>query len=393
MEARQIKTKEERLEAGKISLFAFHDRCTDLEELEKQCGTEPPFELWGAFCEDKTMAAQVINHRFSTFFDGNRIENGGIGGVATLPEYREEGAVRSIFSKLLPHAYLNGEVISTLSPFSHSFYRKFGYETVCYRNDYELSSEILRDYHFNGTVKLWKNGESVRDFTALYHRFAKDKNLAVFRDDSRMRGAHMQGDYLKDRRFCYLFRNEKGPIAYLIFLDVYHDPAAILKVEDLAFDGREGLEAILGFLSRFRSDYGTIQLRLPSGIELLSLIQSENSYDIKKETRQDYMVRVVNAGKLLSLMKKPVNSEFVIRVTGDSEIPENNDTFLVGNEAAKQTEKAPDLEVSIQALAQMAVGAIDLEEAFLRNDVTVFSNEDLLRKIFVRKKIYTAEDF
>ncbi len=37
---------------------------------------------------------------------------GGIGAVSTLPEYRDRGAIREIFVKLLKDAYKNGDVSS-----------------------------------------------------------------------------------------------------------------------------------------------------------------------------------------------------------------------------------------------------------------------------------------
>ena len=152
MVIRQLK-QEEKFMAGRISGICFHERIDDLAKKRQEC-EEAKEEDWGAFDEKGTLMARIINNRYTSYVDGQEIQNGGIGAVSTLPEYRNTGSVRNIFEKLLPYAYENGEVISTLYPFSHQFYRKFGYETVCYRNQYRFKPEVLKGYHFDGEAVM-----------------------------------------------------------------------------------------------------------------------------------------------------------------------------------------------------------------------------------------------
>ena len=393
MDVRRLKA-EERFEADLISTVAFHMRMEDpekrREESLKEQGTS---EDWGAFAEDGRMMARILHVRFDTWLDGALIRNGGIGAVSTLPEYRNAGAIRQIFARLLPEAYRQGEVISTLYPFNHAFYRKFGYETLRWRNDYEFTPATLSGYRFTGTAELWKPGDPVSAWTELYNRFAEGYNLAMRRDDRRMLEDHLKGAYYRDRKFGYLLRNRGRAVACLIFQDIRHDPAAILSVEDLAWDGREGLEALLGFLGRFTADYGTIRLFLPSCLELLSVIRCAQAYDIRQTARQDYMLRVVNAQRLLEILRKPAQARFVIRVEGDGQIPENNGCWEVTDNAVTRTDRAPDLTVSIQALGQLAAGSVSLAEALYRPDVSLEGNRAALEETFVRKPILVEEHF
>ena len=393
MDVRRLKA-EERFEADLISTVAFHMRMEDpekrREESLKEQGTS---EDWGAFAEDGRMMARILHVRFDTWLDGALIRNGGIGAVSTLPEYRNAGAIRQIFARLLPEAYRQGEVISTLYPFNHAFYRKFGYEILRWRNDYEFTPDTLSGYRFTGTAELWKPGDPVSAWTELYNRFAEGYNLAMRRDDRRMLEDHLNGAYYRDRKFGYLLRNRGRAVACLIFQDIRHDPAAILSVEDLAWDGREGLEALLGFLGRFTADYGTIRLFLPSCLELLSVIRCAQAYDIRQTARQDYMLRVVNAQRLLEILRKPAQARFVIRVEGDGQIPENNGSWEVADNAVTRTDRAPDLTVSIQALGQLAAGSVSLAEALYRPDVSLEGNRAALEATFVRKPILVEEHF
>ena len=142
MEIRLLKG-EERYQARLIATVSFHMRIDD-PQIVKAESEQETYQHWGAFDEDGTLMAHMINHQFESVLDGTTVRNGGIGAVSTLPEYRMTGAVKEIFRKLLPYAYAKGEVISTLYPFSHAFYRKFGYETVCWKREYEFSPKVLK---------------------------------------------------------------------------------------------------------------------------------------------------------------------------------------------------------------------------------------------------------
>ena len=389
MEVRLLKENEQ-IRAAEIAVISFHMRVENLESVENDWG-QGTYRHWGAFDDDGMLMAHMLDHQYESWLDGTLVRNGGIGAVSTLPEYRTDGAVREIFRKLIPAAYADGEVISTLYPFSHAFYRKFGYETVCWKNVYEFSPAVLRGYVFGGKVRQWKTGDPVSDWTKLYNAFSSSFNLAISRDDARM-GKHLEGVFYKDRKFGYMLWEDGKPAAYLIFQDIRHDPQAILEVQDLAWDGPAGFRAILGFLSRFSADYGTIRLFLPRNIELLSLIRSPLAYDIQKTTDQAYMIRVINAVKALEAIRKPEGCSFVIRIS-DEMIPENNGTWKVTAGGVSPTEEEPDLCVSERALGQLVCGAVSLAEAEYREDTAVQKNREMLEKVFIRKPILVEDHF
>ena len=392
MVIRQLK-QEEKFMAGRVSGICFHERIDDLAK-KRQEWEEAKEEDWGAFDEKGTLMARIINNRYTSYVDGQEIQNGGIGAVSTLPEYRNTGAVRNIFEKLLPYAYENGEVISTLYPFSHQFYRKFGYETVCYRNQYRFKPEALNGYRFDGEAVMWEEGEDISGYFSLYRQFAPKYNLAVKREEALMKREHMKGNIYKERKFSYLLREKGQNVAYLLIEDVYQKEAAFMWVEEAVWNSPEGFRAILGFLARFSADYGEIELTLPYDLELYSVIRSAKAYEIQKTTRQDYMVRVINVKRMLEILSKPEGTDCRIRVC-DPQIEQNNRIWHVTeNEvevAADGTET--DMEVSIQAFSQLAVGAISLDEALLREDIAIRAKKEKLRSLFRRKSIFINEHF
>ncbi|MBQ2031589.1 MAG: GNAT family N-acetyltransferase [Lachnospiraceae bacterium] len=404
MEVRKL-TGEERFAAYLTSVYCFHMRVEDVEaKRERQLNAT--IEDWGAFDDNNTLMARIINNHYDFYVDGTAVKAGGIGAVSTLPEYRNSGAIRAIFQDLLPEAYANGEVISALYPFKHEFYRKFGYETVIGWSQYSLTPELLCRYRFDGTVTKWNPGDPVDDFMTVYNAFAPQYNLAHARTEEQML-EHMkvEKEYI-DRKFSYVLKQDGEPIAYVIFTDIKNDPDAILKVEECAWTCRDGFRAVLGFLARFEADYGTIEMRLPAGIDLLRIIVTPNAYAVKETVFPNFMVRVINAKKLLETIKKPGDCDFTIRIT-DEMIPENNRTYRVLSDrvetvgerfaaddvSAADTAPKADLEVNVRALGQLAIGALTMDEAMLRTDVTVYAKEEMLRRVFIPKKIYVVEHF
>ena len=355
--------------------------------------------------------ARIINKHYYFRLDGQAVKTGGIGGVATYPEYRETGAIREIFKALLLEAYKNGEVLSALFPFNHKFYRKFGYEVVPFRNEYKMHPNVLKDYHSLATeekceVRRWQEEDGVMDFLNVYEKFASGFNLSALRTEEMMQEhLEFEKEYI-DRKFSYIFSRDGVPLAYLIFKDEFNPQAAVLKVEECAWTCRAGFNSILNFLARFSADYGSIVLPLPKGIDLLKIIHAPNAYEIEKHTCQHFMVRVMNVLNLFEVIRKPSDCDFTIKVE-DELIEENNLTLRVLADKVEILASADtttdgigltnvsksDIKLDIRALSQLAIGCTSLDEASLRSDVTINGNEEMLRKVFIEKPIIITESF
>ena len=399
----------ERFEAYKLFVYCFHQRPENIEA-ERQKHEEENLEDWGAFDDNNKLMARIINNHYDFYLDGQLVKTGGIGGVATYPEYRDTGAIREIFKTLLLEAYKNGEILSSLYPFNHKFYRKFGYEVVPFRNEYKMHPNVLKDYQSlveeeKCQVHKWMPEDGVSNFLNIYNAFAPKFNLSALRTEEMMR-EHLkfEKEYV-DRRFSYIFSHDSKPVAYLIFKDEFNPQAAVLKVEECVWTCRTGFNAILNFLARFSADYGSIVLPLPKGIDLLKIIHAPNAYEIEKQTRQHFMVRVMNVLKLFEVIQKPADCDFTIKIHDDL-IKENNLTLRVladkveilvsagtyAEEGLTNVSK-PDIELDIRALSQLAVGCSNLDEAALRSDITINSNEKMLRRVFTEKTILITESF
>ncbi len=386
MIVRRLK-KEDLLDASRIRSISFHGKMNE-EETARRLENTPDDQMhqhWGCFDEDGTMMACIINNDFAVHFDGRLVKMGGIGGVATLPEYRYGGAVRETLRAILKDARENGEVFSSLYPFSHEFYRKAGYEMFAPVVEYQFQPALVRGYRHAGWTKRIKKGEDHSEMKRVYAQFAGKYNLMLERPESRYR----VGDPFGSEDFTMLLGDERGARAYLYY-QTDRDGGNVLNVRDIAFADAEGFRMCLGYLGRMSADYSKVKLAMPADVPLMQLVPE--SYDVTPRFREQPMARTTNVQKALELMKKPEGTDFTIRVTDDF-LPENGGVYHVTAEKAERTEGKADLEADQRALTLMILGALNLEEAEFRTDVKVNANRDVLKMVFVRKPLFIADFF
>ena len=379
--------KEELIEAERIRSISFHYKMDEEEKRRniEKTDEERLYEHWGCFDEDGNLMACIINNDFRARFDGHIVKMGGIGGVATLPEYRYGGAVKETLRAILKDARANGEVFSSLYPFSHEFYRKAGYELFSPILEYSFPPAEVRGYKHTGWAKRIKKGESTEEMKRIYGEFAAKYNLMLDRPESRYR----IGDPFGAEDFTMLLGDERGARAYLYYQTV-RDGGNVLNVKDIAFTDAQGLRMCMGYLGRMSADYAKVKLALPSDIPLMQLLPE--SYQAGIRFREQPMARTTNVQRALELMKKPEGADFTIRVDDDF-LPENSGVYRVTAEKVERTEADADLAVDQRTFTLLALGALSLDEAVFRADAEINANQAMLARVFVKKPLFIADYF
>ncbi|MCL2057569.1 MAG: GNAT family N-acetyltransferase, partial [Oscillospiraceae bacterium] len=184
LEIRRINAAEV-TDSKKIGVVAFNGR-HDFSQDQDMDKTPDPFEdpyiwTWGAF-ENGKMVSKMTELPYVMRFDGNDVKMSGIGGVATLPEARKGGKVRMIFDSLLNGAYADGVIFSCLVPFSHQFYRRFGYEVCTTRREMRVSTNELSRIKSVGAHEQIFPGDDISDLKKIHEAYIEDKNHAIRRD-------------------------------------------------------------------------------------------------------------------------------------------------------------------------------------------------------------------
>jgi predicted acetyltransferase len=397
----RLLTPEDAQASNRLFAVAFED-----EHVTQGGGWFTPGHVWGAFDDQGRLVSELVNHTFEMRFDGHWLPTSGVGGVATYPEARGKGCIRAIYEKLLPQMVADGTVFSYLFPFSQAFYRRFGYECVYQNSRCTFEIEAFAHLKQTLTARMYEPGDDWQPFNQVYEAFVANRNLAMRRgEDAWVKtegwGRRLPADPWKERKYAYLLSDSNGtPQAYFTYKagSWEHEPRRLDVGDNWAVATPAALPGLLAFLGTFTSGYESIHMEMP--VDLLpETLTTESSHT--KRTVQFYdMARIVNVETALQHVRLPVGEGgFTIQV--EDSLPCNHDTFTLeygaGERRIMRTRLAPDLRLTIQALARLLLGALSISEpsALLLPGLEIANPARLnqLERVFVRKPMWIAEYF
>lgn len=398
MEYRAV-TQEERLELMELQAQTFFFTYDRKRYAEEMAGGDAWQNGRAAINDQGKLVAGLDLIPFDAWFDGTAVGMGGIGGVASRPEYRHGGNVRGLMQAVLSEMYERGDVFSTLYPFSNQYYRKFGYEVCIKLAQVKAPLEPLRAFRQPGRAERFIPGEGGTDpspIIEVYNDFARQYNLCVDRQGWRWRGL-LEQDPMTSRRHVYVWYYEDGrPGAYVIFKAEPDHDANEMHVKEAAWRTWDALLGLLGFMGGFCSNLKTIIWELPPNVDP-NLLWPECK-DIKTELFHNGMNRVVNAAKAIRLMKIPEGKGSVKISVADEILPVNSGTYKIDWENGEGRTRrvkgaAADMECPAHALAQLVTGYLPLEQLRLRPDIVINSKAEELGQLFVKKDVYLMDKF
>lgn len=395
MSVRELTSTEDLLECGRIQNIAFvslWDPEKSRRELEKPDARRNP--VFGNFNAEGRLTACMCFPFYQVAYEGGTVSMAGVGGVASLPECRQGGAVREIFQAALPWMRKQGAVFSALYPFSHRYYRQFGYELCQMPVQQQVPAEALKGLSCTCRVRMVMPGEDFAPLSSIYQSWLGRCNFAVQRD-RRLWEQLVGSDPLRERRYTYLFEDDGGPLAYLVFTvqdDAPHAKGGVVR--ELAFARPQGLTQVLGFLYRLAAQYKWFRFTLPEHVPLAALLPE--SFESQAAFGEQPMARLVNVEQALA--HKPAPGASYTVAVHDPLLPENDVVFRVAAEngrttAVRQTGKAADLTLDIGTLTQLCLGSLSLDEAMFKPGVILAGNEQVLRQAFPHRPVFLNEGF
>lgn len=370
-----------------------------LEKLlkEPRCRRDENIDcIWAAFDEDGKMMSNMIALPFEAFFDGHKVKMSGIGDVVTLPVYRQSGAVRAIFLKILEEMKEKGDVFSYLYPFSYYFYRKFGYERSGTTVDWKIKLPAMPKATKTGHFKMYEPGQPTDDLNTVYNAYAAGINMMTLRDKwSRQRTITCANPY-QTPTFTFIYYDDANvPQGYFQFVRHIEGKVRSIDVPEFCFATNEAAVAMLAFLGKYQSDYSFAKIRVPAHIDLAAFF-AEYATTLEREIKHTGMMRVVDAQKALKLAKYKGEGSFVIALTDDT-CPWNTGSYKVdfdknGTKVA-MTQDAPDIVTDIQNFGLLISGECDLAGAKYLANVQINGNTEALEKAFYRKPLWINDYF
>lgn len=389
--------REELADYNKLSTICFTYTMKE-EELAAQAMPEERLrEIRGVFDEKDRLLGGMVQLEMDARFEGHDCRFLGIGGVVTDPAERRHGAIRRLFEEALPRLRDAGFVFSGLYPFSHVFYRKFGYEWGILQRNAEFKPECLRkELRRAASIRRVLPGSNDCGMRVVYEAYIRDKNLAVIRRDDHWKPLR-EGTPWGELKHAYVLLDEaEQPMAYWVGTMARGNDGTVLSIKDMAYTSRRGCEAIFAML-RTMNEVGTVRMMVPQDIELRMLLT--DPYNMKETTSCGGMVRVMDVEKALALLPAPpVSGSFTVEVS-DAQIPANNGRFMVSGDGehvmVAHTEDEPDLRCTINGLSALIVGLMDFEEAVDSGMGEVLREEHrrFMRMFFCKRKAHLHNYF
>lgn len=351
----------------------------------------------GAFDAEGRLCSAMMQIPYEARFAGQTVKLLGIGGVVTDPTSRGQRGVRRLFEEGLPRLYREGYVFSALYPFSHRFYRKFGYEPAEFWRNVEIPRTALREdlARADEIVRVLPE-ENDQGMAAVYEAYTADKDLPVLRD-AEMWKELRKGTPWDSLKHAYVLEIAGKPAAYWIGTMHKESWHCTLWIKEIAWTCRAGLEAIFAML-RGMNEIETIRVRVQGGFEPRSLVMEP--YDVSWKDVCDGMVRVMNVERALALLPAPALSGTLTVSVTDGQIPENNGVFSVSGDGdalsvVRDDGARTDLRCSIQGLSALVTGRQSLAAA-IYDGVAELQNEEKRRfaeMLFVRRMLHMNHDF
>lgn len=175
---------------------------------------------------------------------GNPIDTVVVDGVCSQPEFRRMGGVRAVFDKIGELAEEKGWVLGFLSPFSISYYEKFGYANLNRMFSVRVPFENLKHIPRNNDVILY-TGEQFAEIIELHNKCVLKENLVAIRSNEKDFCAtpYESADYT-------YFRRDANGVAdgYVRFTVKRPDE---VTVSDLFVLSPEALYGLIGFLRNY----------------------------------------------------------------------------------------------------------------------------------------------
>lgn len=376
-------------EIFELSQFAFQYTLSK-EELIKKKNDLKDHTVF-AWMEDDQLAGKVHTIPLSVYINGKEFQMGGIASVATWPEYRRRGIIKNLLHRSLIEMKKNGQFISFLSPFSFSFYRKYGWEYAFTNKHYEIPIELLRR-KWDGKGYVRRIHQDIPKLHNIYTTYAKQYTGMLKRNQM-----WWENRVLKDDMLIAVAYNEKAQEEGYIIFKVQN---RVLTVKEMVYTTLNGRDLLFEFIANHDSMAKVAKLTVPEN-DSLPLLLNEPRFD--QRIIPYFMARIVDVYNFLKNYPYLVNDQPVqlsLHITDDF-FPENSgiyqlmlDNREVNISYEKKAEVSNLIHCSIQQLTSLLLGfqrPVDLHSlGFIQGDVEEIKK---LEQIIPKQQTFLSDFF
>jgi predicted acetyltransferase len=393
MEIRKIDLAE-RAEILRGDLYAYN-QWFHQEFKVSQLATINPDHVFVAAIAGK-VAAALQNFRFQQSIRGVVKPMGGIGGVWTYPEYRNQGCVKNLIKAALIEMQDQGKCVSMLQPFKESFYARFGYVTANANLDLKIPISALG--HFLAKNSLSASDNHTDNCWELERQPVSDRKDAILSFISDLPPDRHHGLAVPDftyEQWCLWFRHkicvsvkQNGQTRAIA---IYNIDSRAQKTSDsrcidiyaMFWTNLAARDRLMNFFANHRDQIDQISITVPIQSNIHTLFRDAPTAIAATISNQPWMVRVVDVENAIKdLPTNNMEGEVAIAIS-DPLCQWNQGIFTLKSQADKlsitRTETAqPDFGTTIEGITSLVYGTLPLEELFYKRWLTVGSDRSEL---------------
>lgn len=328
-----------------LSEYAFQYKVPE-NEIEDRLNMYKKHTIFGIFDEQK-LAAKLHIIPLESYFGEKRMKMGGIASVATYPEYRRKGYVKSLIHHALSFMKENGYSISMLHPFDVSFYRKFGWELFSEWIKSTLhKKDLVPMAHVKGTIRRYTKDDHPKEIEQVYETFSKQYSGMLVRT----REWWLQRVYSDHVAVYY---DEAGQATGYMMYKVEKRKLTIDELVVLTNEARYGL---WNFICQHDSMVEEVEMVTSPYEELFFLLREPRIQQVRKPY---FMARIVDVEAFLKQFPfewENGKEEVVLHIQDDVATWNNGSYVLKNGEVYKVKEERDGVTMSIQTLAAISLG-------------------------------------
>lgn len=379
MELRKYRP-EDRLSLAHLSAASFGNNPADWEEYydpEKNPRLDP--DQVYVIEEDGEPRASVTVLPLRVSVDGSPVPMGGVAAVSTHPAYRRRGYAGELMRLALRQMRERDVPLSMLTPFSHAFYRFFGFELALESIEYDLKSTNLATHPEQKNVRAYHD-EDLPQMIALFEGEASRHPCCILRSE-----AYWQEIISRNDIEAAVYESGGRIEGYLLYRQTAYredrTPHRTLKVREFVWSNPQARAGLLSFLAAHDPAVFGIKYRTSPGEPLHPYLG--NSY-VEMKVFPEQMLRLVDVLESLRRLKRSVEPPLVLKVQDDA-LPENSGDYTVSEgEVIRGARSEEFVELKVQHLAQLYAGYLFPENLARRGLITASSTRalDLAQKVF-----------
>ncbi|MCA1053383.1 GNAT family N-acetyltransferase [Rossellomorea aquimaris] len=333
-------------ESLQLSEYSFQYKIPE----EKRDNRRKQLDNQQVYCifDRESLAAKLHLLSLEVWIGDWKVNMGGIAGVATYPEYRRRGYVKSLITHALKEMKDGGQVISMLHPFEISFYRKFGYELFAYFDKVRLNKKDLMPLNaVSGNIKRYNRDTFPEELKNVYEEYARQHKGMLNRSQD------WWGERsISDLWVAIYYDDQQVPKGYIS----YEVKKEKMKVEEFVPLNSEARVGLWNFICQHDSMIEEAELVLNPNEPLTFLLENPR---VKVERLPYFMSRIVDVEGFLKSYLQHIEYEGKLHLTIKDEFASwNNATFTIEKQQVKrsQTESGHGIELSINTFTALIFG-------------------------------------